>query len=92
MSYDQCIAAIQVDPLNQSNESRPLLFTESSISADLKYQIRQETGAPTLYAYMKRFHPTIGFYGVLLKTTGDIVRGPYWTDLWDDEERVYCLS
>ena len=90
MHYERCLAAIYSDSLN-STLGTPLLFTESTISTDLKDIIYREYGYKTLYSYMKCFHANVKYYGVLLKATGDIVQGSYWSDLMEDEELVYAL-
>jgi hypothetical protein len=94
MHYERCLAAIYSDPLNHSRDpiTEPILFRESTIDAQLKEEIRREYGYTSLYNYMTCFRPAPSYYGILLKTTGDIVKGSYWSDLLEDEEMVYSLS
>lgn len=84
------MAAISSDPLNQMLAS-PLFFRESTPSPVLRQIIYRLTGHTSFFKYMKSIYPTVSYYGILLRSTGEIIKGPYWTELMGDEEEVYCL-
>ena len=92
MSYETCLAAISADPLNHSRTTPPLFFRESTASSELRQVIYRLTGHTSFIKYMKSIHPTIKWYGVLLRETGEIVRGTYWSELLEDEEALYYLE
>lgn len=92
MSYETCLAAISADPLNHSQTTPPLFFRESTPSSELRQVIYRLTGHMSFIKYMKSIHSAVSYYGVLLRSTGEILQGPYWAELLEDEEAIYCLS
>lgn len=90
MSLEDCMNAISADPLNQSLAT-PLFFRESTAPPLLRNTIYRLTGHTSFFKYMKSIHPSVSYYGIHLRTTGEIVQGSYWAELMGDEEEVYCL-
>lgn len=89
---EACLRAIRADSLNQGRLlSEPLLFRESSLPTNLRENLLSLYPRRPLYHFMKEKH-SVHFYGVLLTSTGEIVRGSYWSELLEDEEEVYTLS
>lgn len=93
MLYEDCLTAICADPINPPlTVPYQFLFRESTASTGLKQRIYQETGHTSFIKYIQSIESSVLFYGILLKHTNEIIKGPYWSDLLEDEEGIYSIS